>query len=462
LTIAEHPGIGDRVAFMRRMALFSFVAVALLAVTAGSVSALTLLTTDKVAAFEHDGGTGAGSAWIRVGRDRGLDDLSDPTVCPASATFQVSSYPSTTSLIVGDPPVPLPCERWHRIPDGYAYFDPTGAAGGVRSLRYTQEGLWVRLAGPGYRPVVGPVGYAQIWLTVGDERYLVRFHEFVQNDERRVVAQRPTPQAAKAEAAFWDTLWGDAPRKDESIRLLSDAVARDRFDGRSQFLLAMMRLYRFGEQVTSAESITPRAEREVVAATRAFARAVPLLWKDGKGDSRVPGFAAAATYARGIAENDPDWIQRGLEELDAAVEINHLFNSFDKLGVAGFIAGTDPQYQEILALLDGFDAILGLCGGQDEICFNSGMAPHNIEGTFLLFGDVYAKGGRVADAREWYGLSANVGSSSGWKYLATAQARFANVEGRVALYRDADPSNDPALAGAGNGNGASCAYCHNK
>jgi hypothetical protein len=447
---------------MRRLALSIFVAVAALAVTAGSGSALTLLTTDKVAAFEHDADTGEGSARIRVGRDRGLKELADPTVCPVSATLQISSYPSTTSLIVGDGPFPLPCERWHRIPDGYAYFDPNGDAGGIRSVRYTQEGLWVRLGGPDYRPVVGPVGYAQIWLTVGEQRYLVRFHEFVQNDERRVVAEKPTPQAAKGEAAFWDTLWGDAPRKDESIRLLSDAVARDRFDGRSQFLLAMMRLYRFGEQVTSAESITPRAERDVVAATRAFARAVPLLWEDGEGDSRVPGFAAAATYARGIAENDPKWIARGLAELDAAVEINHLFNSFDKLGVAGFISGTDPQYQEILALLDGFDAILDLCGGQDEICFNSGMAPHNIEGTFLLFGDVYAKGGRVEDARQWYGLSANVGSSSGWKLLATAQSRLAGVEERVALYQDGDPSNDPPLAGAGNGKGASCAYCHNK
>jgi hypothetical protein len=246
LTIADHPGFGDLVGSMRTNVSSSFLAVTVLVLSTAPASALTLLTTDKVAAFEHDLGTGEGSAWVRVGRDRGLADLADPTVCPASATLQVSSYPSATSLIVADPPVSLPCERWIRIPDGYAYFDPTASAGGVRSLRYTREGLWVRLVGPAYRPVVGPVGYAQIWLTVGEERYLVRFHEFVQNDERRVVAQKPTPQAAQGEAAFWDTLWADAPRKHEAIRLLSDAVARDRFDGRSQFLLGMMRLYVFG------------------------------------------------------------------------------------------------------------------------------------------------------------------------------------------------------------------------
>lgn len=433
------------------------------AFAATPAAALTLLATDKFAAFDHDAASGEGSAWIGVGRDRSLRQLADPTTCPVSATLEISSYPSDENLVVGDP-VDLPCERWSRVPNGYVYSDPSGAAGGVRFVRYTRDGLLVRVAGPGYRAVVGPVGFAQLWLTVGEERYLVRFHEFVQNDERRVVAERPSPQAAAGEAAFWDTLWDDAPRSAEAVRLLENAVRRDAFDGRSQFLLGMIRLYRFGEQVTDAESITSTSKREIVAADRAFARAARLLWDGTKGDSRVPGFAAAATYARGIAQNDAVLVERGLEGLDAAVAINHLFNSFDKLGVAGLIPGADPEYQEILALLDGFDELLDLCGGQDEICFNEGMAPHNIEGTFLLFGDLYAKGGRAEDAREWYQSAVNIGSASGWKpeFLATAQSRLADVEGRVALYQDADPRNDPPLAGSGNGKGGACAYCHNK
>ena len=31
------------------------------------------------------------------------------------------------------------------------------------------------------------------------------------------------------------------------------------------------------------------------------------------------------------------------------------------------------------------------------------MAPHNTEGALLLFGDLYAKGGRLSDAERWYG-----------------------------------------------------------
>jgi hypothetical protein len=425
---------------------------------------LTLLTVEKTAVFEHDPATGRGAATVRVGRDSALAELEDPTVCPASATLQVSSYPSELNLLVADPPAELPCERWRRIPGGYAYYDPSGAAGGIRSVRYGRDGLSVRVEGAGYRPVVGPVGYAQVWLTVGAERYLVRFHEFVQNDDRRVTTERPSAEAAAGEAAFWETLWADAPRSGDALRLLANAVRRDPRDGRSQFLLAMMRLYRFGERVTGADSIDSESERDVVAATLAFSRAVPLLWDGARGDSRVPGFAAAATYARGIAQSDPEWIERGLDELAAAAAINHLFNSFDVLGVAGFISGTDPQYQEVLALLDDFDSLLDLCGGQDEICFNSGMAPHNIEGTFLLFGDIYAKGGRVDDARDWYGTAVGIGESSGWnpEFLATARARLAGVAERVALSQDGDPANDPPLMGSGNGKGGACAYCHNK
>ena len=84
--------------------------------------------------------------------------------------------------------------------------------------------------------------------------------------------------------------------------------------------------------------------------------------------------------------------------------------------------------------------------------------------TFLLFGDIYAKGGRLDDAREWYGTAVGIGESSGWKpeVLATARSRLAGAAERVALYQDGDPDNDPPLVGAGNGRGSSCAYCHNK
>lgn len=90
------------------------------------------------------------------------------------------------------------------------------------------------------------------------------------------------------------------------------------------------------------------------------------------------------------------------------------------------------------------------------------MAPHNLEGTFLLFGDIYAKGGRVEEARGYYESALSLGDSGGWdpRFVATARQRVATVAERAALYRDGDPDNDPPFMGSG---GASaCAYCHRR
>ncbi|HEY8517440.1 MAG TPA: hypothetical protein VIS07_18160 [Candidatus Binatia bacterium] len=441
--------------------LLSLVLTPLLLFGAERAEALILLTEGKLGVFRHDAASGRGSAHIRIGADRALRELRDPTVCPSSATLRIAYYPTATNLVTGGPTVELPCERWSRVSDGYVYRDPSGSAGGVRRVVYTRRGIDVLASGPGYEPVVGPVGFVQLWLTVGDARYLVRMHEFVANGAGAVISRKPSRDAAAGEAAFWDTLWGDADRGDEALRLLRRAVAGDRRAARSYFLLGMMHLYRYGQLVADPLAPSPHAKREVLASREAFDRAVPLLWKDGVGDSRVPGFAAAATYAKGVGFDDPATIERAIEELEYAAEINTLFNAFDLFAVAPAVPPSDPLYQRVLHLLDvTFNEVAQLCGTQGEICFNDGMAPHNIEGTFTLFGDIYAKGGRTEQARSSYATALSVGESSGWRpeFVAAVRERLENVEERVALYQDDDRSNDPPFMGAGDA--SSCAYCH--
>jgi tetratricopeptide (TPR) repeat protein len=435
----------------------------LLMLQAVDARALTLLTESKVGAFRHDPATGGGSAQISVGRDRALAQLEDPTVCPASASIRIASYPTATNLVTGGPEVALPCERWSRIPGGFLYRDPSGAAGGVRTVRYTTRGLSVDARAPGFEPVVGPVGYVQMWLTVGDTRYLVRLHDFVVNGAETVISRRASHDGAAGEAAFWDTLWGDAERTEDALRYLERAVARNRRDARSHFLLGMQYLNLYGQETRDLNHPSEGAKSLVLKSRAAFDRAVPLLWDGRNGDSRVPGFAAAATYAKGVGFADPALTARGIEELEYATSINTLFNSFDLLAVAPAISNKDPLYARVIDLLDvTFPEVAGYCGTQQEICFNDGMAPHNLEGTFILFGDIYAKGGRTDDARDYYGSALGIGSNSGWdaRFVAAVQDRLDHLEERVALYQDDDPSNDPPFVGAG-GAGA-CAYCHRK
>src|SRR5262249_36563647 len=160
-----------------------------------------------------------------------------------------------------------------------------------------------------------------------------------------------------------------------ALRLLGAATRRDPRDGRVAFLLAMLHLYRFGQATTRFDAVPPAARDDLAAATRVFAHAVPLLWRAGRGDSRVPGFAAAAEYALGVVDHDDRLRAAGLADLDAAIAVNGFFNVFDLIPVSQATAPTDPLFADVVRR---FDAYLGASDTlqcpitQPEICADQG------------------------------------------------------------------------------------------
>ena len=306
---------------------------------------------------------------------------------------------------------------------------------------------------------LGPVAYVEAWLTIGDERHLVRLQNFRQNAADRVSSRRPSRAAALGETAFWDTLWADRPRSDEALRFLERAVRDDPRDGRSQFLLGMLRLYRSTRACAEFDflDLCEAAKAEGAAAQAPLDRAVELL----PNDSRVPGFRAATSYANGFEQHDDARLALGMQQIEAAITANPLFNSFDAFAVvAPILPATDPYYQDrILPLVDFVFGSASCVATLPEICNNLGMAPHNLEGTTLLLGDIDAKGGRLAAAKTWYGIGRAIGRGTAYRYQSDLDDRVAHAADRVAAYQDADPANDPPLIGGG---GGSCVYCHNK
>jgi hypothetical protein len=439
---------------MRIVAPAVLAAVCLLA--AAPAGALTLLTTGKVGVFSSRPGRTA-EAVVRVGRDRALAAIPSPA-CPTEASFRLA-YSRTGGDFEDHGEIPLPCDRWQRRGRSWRFSGAHGAPGGVRSIVLDARRLVVRAGGPEFEAVRGPLAWVEAWLTVGGERYLVRLQNFRRNDARRVVSRRPSASAAAGEAAFWDTLWADAPRADEALQLLERATRRQRSDGRSQFLLGMLHLYRSSLACPTFDftDMCDAGRDEGAAAGAALDRAVDLL----PHDSRIPGFRAASTYANGYVLGDPALLALGTQQIADAVAANPLFNAFDLFAVVAPVTdGASPYYQnEILPLADFVFSNAACLDALPEICGNAGMAPHNFEGTLLLLGDIYAKGGRLADAQFWYNFAVATGQGSGYRFQAVAADRAATAAARVALSQDADPSNDPPLLGGG---GGSCVYCHNK
>ncbi|MDX2166679.1 MAG: hypothetical protein SF182_06430 [Deltaproteobacteria bacterium] len=433
--------------------------VLLLTLAPGAASALTVLSTGKSLAIRH------GWTAIRVGADPALATLVDPSGCPGAVSVRIAAYPTARNLVIGPPAVALPCEHWAPVANGWLYRDDSGSAGGTRLLRYTTRGLVLLAAAPGFALPPGPVGFVQADVTIGTTRYHVRFHDFRRNQAAAIASPRASRAAGEAERAFWQTLFGEAELADRALALLTAVADREPANGRAPFLAAMTHLYLFGEAVTAYPRATPAQSAHIDAARAHFARALPLLYQPGVGDTRAPGFASGTTYVAGVLAGDDALRAQGVAEMAAAAEINPLFNAFNPIGaVPPAVFPSDPEYAGALRLLDEYFPQAALqCAGPDgvqgEICFNDGLAPHNLEGTFLFFGDVYAKAGRVEAARNAYQTSFDVGRQSGWRaeFLAEVQQRLDDLPANVARFQDADPDNDPPMLGVAN---RGCAHCH--
>jgi len=428
--------------------------------TARADFSFRMLGLGKFAELANTGDPDTSGGRFRVGRDAALAPLLVPG-CPAVTRVDVSAYLQSTNRDTVITSQTLDCSRWRLRRGTWRYDD---AAGPIRSIVYSEKGLRIDVGGPGYTPVDGPVVFVQAQLVVGDVALRVRFHEFQRNDAERVRTRRTSRLAALGESAFWDVLTGvddSEARQRETLFLLGTAARHDRRDGRSRFLLGMTHLYRFGQQVVSYDDVSARARADAVAAVAWLDRALPLLWdaETRSGDSRVVGFAGAAKFALGVVEADVALQQEGLAVLDLALELNPFFNVFDLIPVLQILPPSDPRfaaaYARVVAYLEDPQNLVCVAT-QPSLCANAGMAPSNLSGSLTLFGDVYAKAGDPARAAQWYSL-ARAFTSASWPFQPALAARLADVDGRAALYEDADPSNDPPLLGAGAEN---CAACH--
>ena len=156
-----------------------------LVLTGVPAHALTVLTADKQAVFR------TGSALVRVGGDRALASLVDPT-CPSglASTLQVSAYLQATARVAAGPVIPLQCANWRRTHAGFVYRDK------AHRIVYSRDKLQIQLGGTGYAFPGGPVGYVELWLNVGTTRLLTRLHAFRKNDATQLVTRKPSSAAA--------------------------------------------------------------------------------------------------------------------------------------------------------------------------------------------------------------------------------------------------------------------------
>jgi hypothetical protein len=192
-------------------------------------------------------------------------------------------------------------------------------------------------------------------------------------------------------------------------------------------------------------------------------------------DQRIPGWLGSVEFAIGNITSNDALVTQGRQHIDAGVGTWPEFNLF----VRAFINGQLPVSQpEFATAIDDLWKTLDLCAGEtvdrvhpdytkylsrrttdgpQRVCWNDAKAAHNLEGFFLYMGDLLVKSGDPTTAVEIYGNAQKLDSYGQWPFGADLEQRIKTASDRAALYRDADPMNDPPLA---NQTPTTCANCH--
>ncbi len=154
--------------------------------------------------------------------------MPDPR-CPAESAVSVAAPGSVREL-------PLSCNRWQRVRNGYRY---TGSAGdAVTSVRWTERKLLIRLGAAG--AISGPVTHLEVGLRVGTDRLCGRFEQFTRNQPGRVKSRGPSHPCLSSRPNFL-------------VVVLDDA----RFDGLDAMPVFQTRIA--GEGRTFENAFTPHA-----------------------------------------------------------------------------------------------------------------------------------------------------------------------------------------------------------
>lgn len=84
---------------------------------------------------------------------------------------------------------------------------------------------------------------------------------------------------------------------------------------------------------------------------------------------------------------------------------------------------------------------------KDRVFYNSWVAPHNIEGFFMVYGDMLVKNGEWEDATEIYKLARFSAQYDSWDYKDILENRIINAKANVELFRKEIPRNQKSEIG---------------
>jgi hypothetical protein len=265
---------------------------------------------------------------------------------------------------------------------------------------------------------------------------------------RKQAATTRTAAALKADESFWATLHGSAYEQiPQALEAQTAAYLANPTDAVSAAHVGWLHIWRVSERARLS-AIPATLTDDAVVSRRYFQEAVAL----DPTDARYLGFLAAATLAEGNINQDERLTRRGYFMMLDAIKAWPEFNLF----TAGYVMSTQPAGSERFnQALQWQWQTLDVCVGETvdrrtadyakymtletregkkRVCWNSQIAPHNLEGFFLNMGDMLVKAGDWQTARKIYGDAKLSPTYSQWQYREILEARIHDAPDNVAAF----------------------------
>jgi len=228
-----------------------------------------------------------------------------------------------------------------------------------------------------------------------------------------------------------------------SIEALASVAKVHPSSAETQLLLGLGHLWAIAEPTEDADLAT--IGKAAFESKTALEKAYELC----PTDHRIPAWLGPITARMGETLKDEAMFDEGIAVLDKGIAEYRAFVLFSRMLVYANRPKSDPEFQKALgAVIDN----IGACEAAptdtslhlilDPACNNSPHAYHNIEGSSVFLGDVFAKAGMKADAERSYTFAKLAPNFADWKWQKLLDDRMTTLDARIASYDGEGPEDE--------------------
>lgn len=249
---------------------------------------------------------------------------------------------------------------------------------------------------------------------------------------------------------------GDVAARPAMIEALKTAAKNFPEEEEFALLLGLASLWRVAEP-TWFDSIDLLGTLDSVqTAQRELERAYTLC----PTDHRIPAWLGPIKIRMGRMMNDAALTAQGFAVLERGIAHYPGFVLFAKFLAYADLPASDPDFQKAV---DAVRENAVYCGTpatgliDDPACRNHPRAAHNVEGSAVFLGDMYAKAQDRAAALAAYESAKTVSTYGTWDYQALLAQRIAQLDTRMAALATPSASDDLQPAWQSQ---IQCSLCH--